>query len=364
MTEIAQTLSVPLLSLVKVSKWLGGAKIVDAIDLDVQPSEFVTLLGPSGCGKTTTLRCITGILGIDDGAILLRGVDVATVPTHRRQIGKVFQSFALFPHMTVAENVAFPLRVRKCPPEQVARSVEETLALVQLTALAARYPREMSGGQQQRVGLARAIVYRPDLILFDEPLSNLDAKLRRDMRHEIRRLQRSLGFAAIYVTHDQEEALALSDRIAVMNRGVIEHIGTPEEVYARPRSLFVAGFLGNPNRLEGTIEAVSGAHATLRVRSTILKVSLLGAGHVGKQTMVVIRPEAIRLDARDGTGERNIIKCRVLSVAFLGERRECQVESDDGLTFNFYVSPEQRIAQGDRIDVSIPVDECRAYTST
>jgi ABC-type Fe3+/spermidine/putrescine transport system ATPase subunit len=273
----------------------------------------------------------------------------------------VFQSFALFPHMTVAENVAFPMRVRKALADEVERRVNETLALVQLTALAARYPRELSGGQQQRVGLARAIVYRPDLILFDEPLSNLDARLRRDMRHEIHRLQRALGFAAIYVTHDQEEALALSDRIAVMNRGVIEHIDRPEEIYARPRTLFVAGFLGNPNSLEGTVERIADGRATLRVRASTLKVVLSDAGAVGQSMMVIIRPESVRLGPGPTTGEANTIRCRVVSVAFLGERRECQVESEDGLALSFHVSPEQRIVPEDRIEVSIPVDACRAY---
>jgi ABC-type Fe3+/spermidine/putrescine transport system ATPase subunit len=263
--------------------------------------------------------------------------------------------------MTVAENVGFPLRVRKAPAAAVDQRVQETLDLVQLTALARRYPRELSGGQQQRVGLARAIVYRPDLILFDEPLSNLDARLRRDMRHEIHRLQRALGFAAIYVTHDQEEALALSDRIAVMNRGVIEHIDRPEEIYARPRTLFVAGFLGNPNTLEGTAECIADGIATLRVGATALRVVLAGAGAVGQTMRAIIRPESVRLGPGLAAGEANTLRCRVVSVAFLGERRECQVETEDGLALSFYLSPEQRIERDTRIEIAIPVDACRAY---
>jgi len=353
----------PLLSLAKITKWLGDAKIVDALELEVLPHEFVTLLGPSGCGKTTTLRCITGSLGIDEGAIFLRDEDVTNVPTHLRHIGKVFQSFALFPHMTVAENIAFPLRLRNCSAAEIAKRVDEALELVQLDRLAIRYPRELSGGQQQRVGLARAIVYRPDLVLFDEPLSNLDAKLRREMRHEIQRLQKSLGFAAIYVTHDQEEALALSDRIAVMNHGIIEQVDRPEQIYSAPRTLFVATFLGNPNRLDATLEKVIGNRATARVGSSSLSVTLLDVVGATRDATLIIRPESIQVGASKGEREVNQLRCRVVQVSFLGDRRECQIETVDGVQINFYVPPEHQFSPGDSIDISIPVDECRAYPS-
>lgn len=358
---MSHDLDAPLLSISGVSKWLGDLKIIDTLDLALRPGEFLTLLGPSGCGKTTTLRCVTGTLGVDEGTIHLRGVDVTKVPTHKRNVGQVFQSFALFPHMTVAENVAFPLLLRNRPQDEIERSVGEALQMVQLKNLGGQHPRDLSGGQQQRVGLARAIVYRPDLVLFDEPLSNLDAKLRRDMRHEIRQLQRTLGFAAIYVTHDQEEALALSDRIAVMNRGVIEQVDTPERMYARPDTLFVAEFLGNPNRLEGVIEDIGRGQATIRIRSTLVMASVSGAARKGNRASVIVRPESIRVGTSGSSHPANQLAGKIVSIGFLGERRECQVETDDGLHFNLYLASEQNVAHGDVIDITIPIEECRAY---
>ncbi len=360
---MSQNRSEALLSLVGITKWLGDAKIVSALDLEIFPHEFVTLLGPSGCGKTTTLRCITGSLGIDDGSIFLRGSDVTHVPTHLRNIGKVFQSFALFPHMTVADNVAFPLRLRKCPGDEIKKRVDEALDLVQLGRLAGRYPRELSGGQQQRVGLARAIVYRPDLVLFDEPLSNLDAKLRRDMRHEIQQLQKQLGFAAIYVTHDQEEALALSDRIAVMNRGVIEQVDGPERIYASPRTLFVASFLGNPNRLDAVVEHVAADRATVKIGSSVLSASLFETAGQGRRATLVIRPESIHVGTGASAREVNRLRCKVAQVGFLGDRWECQVETSDGIRIGFYLPPDRKVEAGHIVDISIPVEECRAYPS-
>ncbi len=353
-----------LLSLRNVTKRFGNLKVVDGTDLDVYAGEFLTLLGPSGCGKTSTLRCITGSLSIDSGVIYLRGEDVTNRPTHLRRLGLVFQSFALFPHMTVAKNVAFPLRVRRWTKEAIAQRVGETLDLVQLGGLADRYPRELSGGQQQRVGLARAIVYRPDPVLFDEPLSNLDAKLRREMRYEIRRLRDELGFTAIYVTHDQEEALALSDRIAVMNEGVIHQIGHPEEVYAIPATLFVASFLGNPNCITCTIQELTSAGAIVRVGDSEFRSTLVGEGSPGDRAVLIIRPEDVQVGSLDSDAPMNEFEGRVTSAGFLGERRECSVRIHDEFDLRILMSADQRRISGDLVSIAIPVQECRVFVDS
>ncbi|HZO97022.1 MAG TPA: ABC transporter ATP-binding protein [Gaiellaceae bacterium] len=345
-----------------LTKRFGDAVAVDAIDLDVYADELVTLLGPSGCGKTTTLRCVTGSLEIDAGSIRIGGVDVTRVPTHRRQVGLVFQNFALFPHMTVGENVAFPLKVRRVPAKEIRDRVGEALMLVRLGHVADRYPRELSGGQQQRVGLARAIVYRPPLVLFDEPLSNLDAKLRREMRYEIRRLRDELGFAAIYVTHDQEEALALSDRIAVMNDGVIHQIGEPAEIYANPRTLFVAEFLGNPNRIAGTLVARRAAGAVVQVGTTEVETRApVDAIRPGEEVVLVIRPEAVAVARSGGASGANRWEARVVALSFLGERQECRLAVDGGFVVHAYLPPTRRHALGDVVAIEVPAGECRVF---
>ena len=350
-----------LLSLRNVTKRFGNLTVVDRTDLDVYDNEFLTLLGPSGCGKTSTLRCITGSLSIDGGVIYLRGENITNRPTHRRGLGLVFQSFALFPHMTIAENVSFPLRVRGWTRAAVAQRTSETLDLVQLGGLAHRYPRELSGGQQQRVGLARAIVYRPNPVLFDEPLSNLDAKLRREMRYEIRRLRDELGFTAIYVTHDQEEALALSDRIAVMNQGTIHQIGHPEEVYANPATLFVASFLGSPNRITCTIQELTSAGTIVRVGASEIRSTLVGDGSLGDRAVLVIRPESVRVGSADSDAPMNEFEGRITSAGFLGERRECGIRIHDEFDLRVRTSPDRRWSPGDLVSIAIPLQECRVF---
>jgi iron(III) transport system ATP-binding protein len=229
------------------TKRYGAATALEGATFTVAPGEFFTLLGPSGCGKTTLLRSIAGFAELTEGDIALGGASLTGVPPHKRDIGMVFQDYAVFPHLSVADNVAFGLKARKVPTEETRRRVAEALAMVRLEKLAERMPAAMSGGQQQRIGIARALVIRPRLLLMDEPLSNLDAKLRVDLRDEIRAIQKGIGIAAIYVTHDQEEALAVSDRICVMSAGHIEQIGTPQEVYGRPSTRFVAHFVGAMN---------------------------------------------------------------------------------------------------------------------
>jgi iron(III) transport system ATP-binding protein len=238
-----------------------GEKVraLDGVSFAVERDEFFTLLGPSGCGKTTLLRSIAGFADLTAGSIALAGARLDPVPSHKRDIGMVFQDYAVFPHLTVSENVAFGLKARRVPAAETAARVDEALATVRLREYKARLPAALSGGQQQRIGLARAMVIRPKLLLMDEPLSNLDAKLRVDLRDEIRDIQKKVGIAAIYVTHDQEEALAISDRICVMNAGRIEQIGTPQEIYANPRTIFVATFVGTMNTLPREAAPISGS---------------------------------------------------------------------------------------------------------
>jgi len=347
-----------------VTKYFAGVAAVKGIDLDVGDGEVLTLLGPSGCGKSTTLRCVTGSLEVDAGTIHIEGVDVTSVPTHERQIGLVFQNFALFPHMTVSENVAFPLKVRRVAKSEIRKRVGESLELVQLANLGERLPRELSGGQQQRVGLARAIVYRPRVVLFDEPLSNLDAMLRREMRYEIRRLCDELGFTAIYVTHDQEEALALSDRIAVMKDGVIHQTGPPAEIYGNPRTLFVAQFLGNPNKSFGMLSELRGNEAIVRIGSTVVEAQPpLEDVHRGESVVLVIRPEAVKIAGSIDTSRANRWDARIVALSFLGERQECVLSIDDDFELRTYLPPDERYALGDVVSVEVPLAECRVYPS-
>lgn len=297
----------------------GGKTVLDIGRLDIADGEFFSLLGPSGCGKTTTLRCIAGSVELDDGRILIGGRDVTRIPTHHRNLGMVFQKYALFPHMTVFENIAYGLNERHVPRDEVASRVEESLELVALEGFGDRYPHQLSGGQQQRVAMARAIVYRPDVLLLDEPLSNLDAKLRVSMRSELRRLQRALGITTVFVTHDQQEALVLSDRIAVMNEGKIEQVGTPAEIYERPGTVFVADFVGSTNLFSGTVESTDPPAGTCRVR--------IAGGHVvaaecdipvepGDDVVVTVKPERVSLEPSDDSREG--LHGEVVSVSYLG----------------------------------------------
>ncbi len=240
------------LSLKGLTKSYGGFAAVDNLDLEVPKGELVAFLGPSGCGKTTSLRMIAGLVPATSGRIVVGGQDLTEVPTHRRDMGLVFQSYALFPHMSVARNVAFGLEMRKVGKDEIARRVKEAIALVHLSGKEEHRPSQLSGGQQQRVALARALVVRPSILLLDEPLSNLDAKLRDEMRNEIRDIQKRLGITAIFVTHDQVEALTMCDKVVVMNQGRLEQVGTPVDLYEAPKTAFVAGFVGRSNRLKAT----------------------------------------------------------------------------------------------------------------
>ena len=313
--------TIPALELTRVGKRFGPTVAVDQVSLVVQPGEMVALLGPSGCGKTTTLRLVAGFERPDAGRILIQGDDVTSMPPYRRDTGMVFQHYALFPHMTVRQNVAFGLRMRGIHRAQTSARVHDALALVSLTGLEDRYPRQLSGGQQQRVALARALVIRPRLLLLDEPLSSLDAKLRQEMRLEVRAIQQRVGITALFVTHDQEEALSLADRLAVMNHGRIEQVGTPVDVYERPQTAFVAGFIGQSNFFRGEIveAGVDGERSVLRdADGRLFHGSNPLHLRVRQPAVLSVKDQRVRLRSAPTPSAANSLPATVESVAYLG----------------------------------------------
>jgi putative spermidine/putrescine transport system ATP-binding protein len=313
----------------RLGKSYGDATVVSDVSLTIGEGEFVSLLGPSGCGKTTILRMVAGLVEPDRGRILIGDEDVTALPPNKRGLGLVFQSYALFPHLTVFENVAFGLRRRKVAGLELDKRVREALALVRLDAFAARYPRQLSGGQQQRVAIARALAPRPRVLLFDEPLSNLDAQLRDEMQIELKRLQRGLGITTLFVTHDQSEALSMSDRVGVMARGVMQQFATPEEIYHRPATGFVASFIGKPNRLSGKVTSRNEAGGNVRLAADLV----LPAAHVdaAEDAMVdvVIRQEAIGLNV--GAGQSSALAGVVTMRSFNGARVQYVVKLGGGV---------------------------------
>ena len=306
------------LELAEVVKDYGSVRAVDRVSLALEQGERVALLGPSGCGKTTTLNMIAGFLEPDAGTIRIAGRDVARVPAHRRNTGMVFQSYALFPHLTVWDNVLFGLRMRKVPRAEAEPRVRQALETVRLGALGDRYPRQLSGGQQQRVALARALVVRPEILLLDEPLSNLDAKLRMEMRVELVEILAKVGITTVFVTHDQEEALSLADRVVVMNEGRVEQAGTPSEVYERPATPFVARFLGESNVLPGRVVERNGRGIVCEIDGGFLVRSDRPIEAApGTPVEVIVRAERLRL-AEAPAGLENAFAARVEHVMYLG----------------------------------------------
>ena len=305
--------------LIDVVKDYAGHRALRGVSLSVRPGEFVALLGPSGCGKTTVLRALSGLEQVNGGSILIDGVDVVDVPVNKRDIGMVFQSYSLFPHLTSIENVEFGLRMRKVPSADRRSRAAEALELVGLGDLAGRYAHQLSGGQQQRIALARALVTRPRVLLLDEPLSALDAKVRVQLRDEIRRIQTDLGITTLFVTHDQEEALAVADRVAVMRDGNIEQIGTPEELYTSPTTAFVAAFVGLSNRMPATL---SSGRVTLYGET----LSVLGSPPVNGPVLAFVRPEDLLLV---GNGTEGSIPAVVVATSFLGSLRRTQLRLTD-----------------------------------
>jgi len=314
-----------------VSRSFGSVVAVDNISLDIKTGEFFTLLGPSGCGKTTLLRMIAGFADLDGGQISIGGRRIDTLPPHRRNIGMVFQNYAIFPNLTVAGNVAYGLKARKVASEEITKRVGEALALVRLQGYGDRWPHQLSGGQLQRVAIARALVIRPEVLLLDEPLSNLDAKLRVDMRGEIRELQQRLNITTVYVTHDQEEALAVSQRIAVMQAGRVEQLGGPREIYRRPVSLFAARFMGMTNVLPGIVAGREGVRARVRVGAVELVVAD-AAARQGEAVTLCLRPEALRIiapGAASDPGEARL-EGMVTNAEFLGALTRLDLELPGG----------------------------------
>jgi iron(III) transport system ATP-binding protein len=338
-------------------KWFGSDLAVDDISFNVPHGKFLTLLGPSGCGKTTTLMSIAGLHGIDAGIIRVGGViytskaDGIFLPPEQRDIGMVFQSYAIWPHMTVAQNVAYPLEIRKLPRFEIDARVADVLKLVGLTEMTHKLATQLSGGQQQRAALARAIVAQPRLLLFDEPLSNLDLKLREQMRVELKRIQHEVGITSIYVTHDQAEALVMSDNIIVMSKGRIQQKGAPHDVYARPANAYVSGFIGVANLLKGrVVEMTAPGRGTVEVIEAGATVKLpcrLGEGIVpGAEAVVSIRPENVRaLRERDGA---NALEGEVLQAIFLGNCVDCRVDWR-GFEWRVLAHPRDRLRAGEKV---------------
>ena len=314
-------------------KRYGEDRVVDGIDLSINAGEFFSLLGPSGSGKTTTLMMLAGFAAIDEGRLMVDGVDVTKAPPQRRGFGVVFQNYAIFPHLNVFENVAFPLRARRTPDAKVRDRVNWALDLVRLGGFAERFSRQLSGGQQQRVAIARAIVFEPNIVLMDEPLGALDKNLRYDMQMEIKDIQRRLGMTVIYVTHDQEEAMNLSDRLAILNHGRVEQLGPPMEVYERPANRFTGQFLGEANLIPGTVNRVEDGEATLRTAGGMeLRARTRPGTAPGAEVALFARPEKMKLAAPDPRD--NSARGRVYRRAFLGGMMRCVVE----------IAPELRIS--------------------
>ena len=346
----------PVIEIDHVTKRFDDYVAVADADFSIGSGEFFSMLGPSGCGKTTTLRMIAGFETPTEGAIRLEGVDVSSVSPHKRNVNTVFQHYALFPHMTVWDNVAYGPRSQKIEKSEVSRRVDEMLEVVRLTDFAKRKPAQLSGGQQQRVALARALVNYPSALLLDEPLGALDLKLRHAMQFELKRIQREVGITFIYVTHDQEEALTMSDRIAVMNAGNVEQIGTPTEIYDRPATVFVASFIGQANLWPGIQNRVDGDLAELSVLGTTLRAKpgdtkIEPGGHA----TLMVRPERVRVSVEPPTGDVATVAATVTDLTFQGPVVRLSMDAPDGSPIVAHVGSEQNLPllrPGDRVHVA------------
>ena len=336
----------PSMRLEGVVKRFGDVVAVDHVDFEIRPSEFFSLLGPSGCGKTTTLRMLAGFERPSEGRILVEGVDAVDLPPHRRDTNMVFQSYALFPHMTVAQNVAFGPQRKKLGRAEVEAVVRDALTTVRMADYAGRYPRELSGGQQQRVALARALANRPAVLLLDEPLGALDLKLREEMQFELKRIQREVGISFVYVTHDQGEAITMSDRIAVMNLGKVEHLGTPEEIYLRPATRFVAGFIGQASFLPCRVAGVGDRVDVVLPGDVAAAAGGAAPGcAAGSDAVLMLRPEHVRVSASD-PGTPGAIPVRVVERIFQGAVVRYGLESAGGGALTAITPLADRLDEG------------------
>ena len=363
--------STDVLELKGVSKAFGSIRAVDSLSLDVRRGEILTLLGPSGCGKTTTLRLIIGLERCDVGEIVFDGrvldapVERTFVPTHKRQMGMVFQSYAIWPHMNVFENVAYPLRVRGIGGQRLQQAVSRALDQVGLSGMAERAATQLSGGQQQRVALARSLAFEPQILLLDEPFSNLDAQLRGQMRAELKLLQRRLGVTVVLVTHDQVEALSVSDRIAVMRQGRVEQLGTPVQLYREPVTISVRDFVGRTMVLRGVLDLVSSDTAVVRLSDT---VSLTARGNLpsgvesGEPCQVAIRPEHGRVEPEPkAPSGPNCLAGRIEALLFIGDHYEATLALDIGQTVLAHLQPVDGWHEGQRVSLSMPADDVRVW---
>jgi putative spermidine/putrescine transport system ATP-binding protein len=348
-----------------VRKCYGSFVAIDRVSLSITPGSFVTLLGPSGSGKTTLLQIIAGLTSLDEGRVVLGDRDVTSVPTHEREIGMVFQNYALFPHLDIFENIAFPLRLRRVNEAEIDRRVRDALEMINLAHVANRKAGQLSGGQQQRIALARALVYRPGVLLMDEPLGALDRKLRDQMKYEIKSIQKEIGITVVYVTHDQDEALTMSDEVAVMNQGRIVQLDTPRRLYQRPATRFVADFIGDSNLIPGHIAADLGGH--VEVQTAVGKIRCQGgdrARAVGQSCSILIRPEhgSVEIaEAAPGSSCVNVLTAEVVQSLFRGESTELSVHLRNGTLFRLkQQGTSDPLKTGQR--VSLFVDPTEAIT--
>ncbi len=346
---------------IDVEKFYGSFHAVRQLNLSIGRGEFLTFLGPSGSGKTTTLNMLAGFERPSEGVIMLDGKSVDRLPPYERNIGMVFQNYALFPHMSVADNVAFPLSVRKTPKAEIGPRVLRALEMVKLEQFKDRKPAQMSGGQQQRVALARALVFQPTLVLMDEPLGALDKKLREHMQIELKQIHEMLGVTVVYVTHDQSEALTMSDRVAVFDKGAIAQIGTPDGLYKEPATAFVAGFIGENNAIDGVVERVEGRECLVALPSG-LKVAALAIGDVrlGAPVHVTIRPERIQLSGANGQ-THNQFQATVDGRIYHGDHLRLLARLASGQVLTVKIGPEAAAETGSAITLCWPVADCRAF---
>ena len=331
-----------------LTKTFGKTAVLKSVSLTIESHELFFLLGPSGCGKTTLLRSIAGFYEPDGGEILFDGKVVNRVPPHERNTGMVFQNYALWPHMSVSQNVSYGLEVRKTPREETKKRTQEALAIVRMEKFAERMPNQLSGGQQQRVALARALAIRPDVLLLDEPLSNLDARLRLEMRDEIRRIHEATRITTVYVTHDQKESLSLADRIAVMKEGVVEQLSDPRTIYRQPANRFVADFVGETNWLEGVVESV-GTETIVRSPAGQVRATGAHALKPGDSAWIGFRPEATRLDGQLA----NVFDAELVQTNYLGDLEEYLMNVGGTILKAFEQNPEQRLPRGTKLKVGV-----------